>query len=192
MRVLVLGGHGYLGGRIAQYLNYLGFHVTIGSRTPDIKPPLLLGINTIKIAWHDIDESVFNFDSIVHAAGPNSSDCISYPESALDFAKSTDRLLNIAVKKSIKRFIYFSTAHVYKNPLVGHVLEETPLTSDHPYAKMHQKSENFVQQYSKDSLIEGVVMRLANVIGPPSNKETNCSSNSLSTSSICCKPETVA
>ena len=174
MRVLVLGGHGYLGGRIAQYLNLLGFHVTLGSRAPSAKFPLLSGINTIKIDWHDIDDSIFDFDSIIHAAGLNRDECIVDPESALDFAKLTEALLNILVKKSIKRFIYISTAHVYKTPLEGHIKEETPLISDHPYAKMHQKSESFVQKFSKEGLIEGVVMRLSNVIGPTLIKETKC------------------
>jgi len=174
MRVLVLGGHGYLGGRIAQYLNLLGFHVTLGSRNPDLKNSFLSGINAIKIDWHDIDDSIFDFDAIIHAAGLNRDECIADPESALDFAKSTEYLLNILVKKNIKRFIYISTAHVYKAPLEGLITEETPLISDHPYAKMHQKSESFVRKFSKKGLIEGVVMRLSNVIGPPLIKETNC------------------
>lgn len=174
MRALVLGGHGYLGGRIAQYLNLLGFHVTLGSRNPDLKNSFLSGINAIKIDWHDIDDSIFDFDAIIHAAGLNRDECIADPESALDFAKSIEHLLNILVKKSIKRFIYVSTAHVYKAPLEGHITEETPLISEHPYAKMHQKSESFVRKFSKEGFIEGVVMRLSNVIGPPLIKETNC------------------
>jgi UDP-glucose 4-epimerase len=174
MRILVLGGHGYLGGRIAQYLNLFGFHVTLGSRNPYVKDSFLSSINSIKIDWHDIDDAIFDFDAIIHAAGLNRDECIADPESALDFAKSTEYLLNILVKKSIKRFIYVSTAHVYKAPLEGHITEETPLTSEHPYAKMHQKSESFVRKFSKEGLIEGVVMRLSNVIGPPLIKETNC------------------
>jgi len=174
MRVLVLGGHGYLGGRVAQYLNSLGFHVTLGSRNPDVKDCLLSGINTIKIDWNDIDRYTFECDSIIHAAGLNRDDCIEDPESALKFAESTKKLIDVAIKIKIKRFVYLSTAHVYKNPLVGHVKEEMPLTSNHPYAKMHQSSESFVRKASKEGLIEGVIMRLSNVIGPPNQKDVNC------------------
>ncbi|MFM1756525.1 MAG: hypothetical protein RL621_1486 [Bacteroidota bacterium] len=174
MRVLILGGSGYLGGNIAQYLNFHGFQVTIGSRNSTPKFPLLPEIKTVKIDQHHIDESTFNFDSIIHAAGLNRDDCLANPQEALDFAGLTESLLNISIKKNIKRFIYLSTAHTYMNPLCGHITEETPLISDHPYAKMHQKSESFLHKFSKEGLIEGVVVRLSNVVGPPLNKEVNC------------------
>jgi UDP-glucose 4-epimerase len=80
--------------------------------------------------------------------------------------------LNNAVNNSIERFIYFSTAHVYRAPLTGHFTEETPTNATHPYATTHLDAESAVGAAHDRGDIVGIRVRLSNGFGRPVAYET--------------------
>jgi UDP-glucose 4-epimerase len=79
-----------------------------------------------------------------------------------------------ATRASVKKFIYLSSAHVYANPLVGTITEETCPRNLHPYATSHLAGEQSVlSAHSRDEL-QGIVLRLSNAFGAPMHNDTNC------------------
>jgi UDP-glucose 4-epimerase len=179
MKVLITGGSGYLGGRLAQFLvSQSGFDVILGSRQLGAPPPWLPKATVVKTHWKAADELAqicFGVDSIVHAAGMSASDCIADPVGALEFNGSTTaRLLDAAITQGVKRFVYVSTAHVYASVLNGHITESTCPVSLHPYATSHRAGEDVVRGAHERGEIEGIVMRLSNAYGAPAHPDANC------------------
>jgi len=174
MRVLILGGFGYLGSRIAQYLSKIDFEIILASRTQHNKPTWSANTDTFLMNWDNINLASIKFDAIIHAASLNMNECIDNPLDAINFSKKTKELIGSIQKTTAKKFIYFSTAHVYSSPLAGNIKEDAPLKSKHPYAIMHKNSESYIREFSQKGQINGVILRLSNSIGPPMEKNSNC------------------
>lgn len=178
MKVLITGGFGYLGGRIASYLfaknNY---EITLGSRRQKISPLWLPSAKVMETNW----ESTLSFEhicaglaAIIHLAGPNARECVEDPSLVQASVQQTKKLIDAAIQQKVKRFIYISTAHVYASPLSGAISEVTPTINQHPYAKRHLANEEVVREAHQRGNIEGVVIRLSNSFGAPMEKDTDC------------------
>lgn len=179
MNVLITGGFGYLGGRVAQYLMHQpNVIVILGSRNQQNPPEWLPKAKVVKINWKSkssLESICSNIDVIVHLAGMNSKDCSDNSLAALEFnTVATARLLDAAICKKVKRIIYISTAHVYASPLVGNISEETCPRGLHPYATSHRAAEDVIMASHQKSEIDGVVLRLSNAFGSPVTKDVNC------------------
>lgn len=179
MRVLITGGFGYLGGRIAQFLaSRRDYNIVLGSRHKILSPDWLLSAQSTQIHWEslaNLEEICDGVDAVVHAAGMNAQDCASNPVLALEFnAVATARLLEAAIKQKVKRFIYLSTAHVYGSALKGVVTEETNPLPVHPYATSHCAGEDVVRVAYQRGDIEGIVIRISNAYGAPACVGANC------------------
>lgn len=179
MRILITGGFGYLGSRLAQYFaSQGGYDIVLGSRTSQKAPEWLPQAGVINIPWDSpsgLDDVCAGVDAIIQAAGLNAQDCYADPVAALAFnGAATGRLLQAAVRQKVKRFIYISTAHVYGSPLEGWITEGSCPTSLHPYATSHRAGEDLVRHAQQRDQIEGIVVRLSNAFGAPSHKNANC------------------
>ncbi len=179
MRVLVTGGFGYLGGRLAQYLvSQTGDEILLGSRQQTEPPQWLPQAKVVQTRWDSLaglEHICSAVDSVVHLAGMNAQDCATDPVAALELnAVATARLLQAAVRQGVKRLIYLSTAHVYGSPLTGVIIEETCPVSLHSYAASHRAGEDVVRAANQRGEIEGIVIRLSNAYGAPAHKDANC------------------
>ena len=179
MRLLITGGFGYLGGRLAQFLApEAAYEFVLGSRQYLKAPPWLPHGKVAQIEWDSspaLEQVCAGIDAVVHLAGMNAQDCVADPVASLDFnGVATARLLQAAIRRSVKRFIYLSTAHVYGSPLTGMITEETCPISLHPYATSHRAGEDVVRAAHQRAEIEGVVIRLSNAYGAPAHKDVNC------------------
>jgi UDP-glucose 4-epimerase len=178
MRVLISGGFGFVGGRLAQHLHQAGHQVVLGSRTASSPPEWLREAEVVKMDWNDRDALAAvcaGGDVIIHAAGMNAQDSVVNPAEALAFnGVATARLLDAGSKARVKRFIYLSTAHVYGSPLEGTITEETCPRNLHPYATSHLAGESAVLYATQRKQIEGIVLRLSNAFGAPAHAEANC------------------
>jgi len=177
-RILISGGLGFIGGRLAEYFLKVGHQVVLGSRNVTNPPDWLPQAEVEQIKWNydfDLENSCEGVDVIIHAAGMNAQDCATDPVAALDFnGVVTARLVESASRAGVKKFIYLSTAHVYASPLVGVVTEESYPRNLHPYATSHIAGENTVLSASKREIIQGIVIRLSNAFGAPMHKKVNC------------------
>jgi len=179
MNILITGGFGYIGGRLAQAILANTEHqVILGSRKSQKIPSQLLGASSVITQW-DSFESLENImrgiDVVVHASGVNAQDCENDPNVAFEInGVATSNLLKAGIKQKVKRFIYLSTIHVYGSPLGGRITENSPTVGTHPYATSHLAGENSVLMESKKGNIEGIVVRLSNAFGAPVHNNVNC------------------
>lgn len=180
MRILITGGSGYIGGRLAQFLSSDNqFEVIIGTRDAAAISHLPGNITIAEIKWNSLAELkkiTTGTGAIIHLAGMNAIDSGADPAAAMDLKKdTTGSLLTAAISQGVKHFVYFSTAHVYANPLAGYINEKTlPAPSIHPYAKAHLAAEELVLAADAQGLMRGTVIRLSNAFGQPTQKEARC------------------
>lgn len=178
MRILITGGWGFIGGRLAQYLHKVGHNVILASRELRHNPEWLPDAEIVCIDWEkqsSLEQACEKVDVIVHTAGMNSRDCFANPVAAFAVnGIATEKFINVAISKSVKRFIYISTAHVYSNNLAGNYTDLTPTNNPHPYATSHIAGENALLKANQKGLLEGVVLRLSNAFGSPAHKDVNC------------------
>jgi UDP-glucose 4-epimerase len=107
----------------------------------------------------------------------NAAACELDPCFALEFnGNATGRLIRAAEKSEVKSFVYLSTAHVYANPLVGYIDENTAPSNSHPYATSHLAGELKVLERGSQSKskMKRHVVRLSNVYGSPNTLLTDC------------------
>ena len=178
MRILITGGLGYIGGRLAHHLQSGGHEIILGTRTPDKVPIWLPGAEVVKTVWTDdaaLESICRTVDAIVHASGMNALDCAADPVSALEInGLGTARLVRAAAMVGIKRFIYLSTAHVYGAPLAGDIHEGSCPRNMHPYATSHLAGEAAVLNAGHQRRMSTLVLRLSNAFGAPVDEAANC------------------
>lgn len=173
-RVLITGGFGYVGGRVAQALAAAGCEVRLATRqvsaaTPNWLPAAELAL----LNWSaraTLASACAGMDAVVHLAAMNEIDSARDPVGALlANGVATLELLDAAIQGGVKRFVYMSTAHVYGAPLQGRIDERTLPRAQHPYAITHKVAEDFVLAAHDQGRIEGVVLRLSNGFGAPAH-----------------------
>ncbi len=179
MRILITGGLGYLGGRLAQHLGALmGIEVFIGSRRRTESPDWFISARMVQTQWDSLAQLTSiceGIDAVVHLAAMNAGEAANDPAGALQMnGVATTRLLEAAIKKDVSRFVYLSTAHVYGVPLEGTISETTKTFPLHPYATNHRAGEDAVLAARHLERIPGVVLRLSNGFGAPVHPEVDC------------------
>ncbi len=173
MTVLVTGGAGYIGSHTVLALAEAGEDVVViddlstgfSAYLPE-GVPLFIGDagdeNLLEgvIAQH-------NIESIIHFAGsvvvPDSMrDPLGYYRNNFMTARN---LLNVAVKRGIKRFIFSSTAAVYGNPDQVPVPEHAPTRPLSPYGSSKLMTEIMLHDVASAYGMQYVTLRYFNVAG---------------------------
>lgn len=178
MKVLVTGGFGFVGARLAIALHAVGHEVVLGSRRQRIAPAWLPQVTVRVLDWSSqpaLLRACADVDAIVHAAGMNAAQCAADPSAALQVnGVGTTRLVEAAVTGGVTRFFYFSTAHVYSSPLQGEIDEQTCPRNVHPYASSHFAGESSLLYALSHTRMAGSVLRLSNGFGIPMTPDTDC------------------
>ena len=176
--ILITGGTGFLGGRIASFLKDQGYKVRIGTRKYNkIFHKYLKDFEIVEMNFFD-ENSLLNacdaISAIFHLADVNAQEATKNPQIAIKTnGIGTLNLLNSANKKGIKKIIYFSTIHVYGESLLGDVLETTLPFPRHPYGITSRLAEDIVLENNMKEMVS-VVLRLSNVVGAPISYENKC------------------
>jgi UDP-glucose 4-epimerase len=177
-RVLITGGLGYVGGRVARHLARAGrCELHLASRRPVDAPAWLERGRIVALDVTDelsLAAACEGVNQIVHFAAINEIDSAADPEQALVVnGLGTLKVLRAAIRAGVERFVYFSTAHVYGSPLAGRLDESTLARPQHPYAITHRVAEDFVLAARDKGEIAGVVLRLSNGFGAPERADVN-------------------
>ena len=181
-KILITGGLGYVGGRVANYLKEKEPHTNIFLTTRNINRKLPMWTEKFTILEMDIldESSIVNclkdkdIDIIIHLAALNETDSMKDPKLALEVnTKGTYKLLDLACNAGIKNLIYFSTFHVYGDALEPVITEKTPTRPFHPYAITHRAAEDFVNYFKHYYGMKTLIFRLSNGYGYPMHKEVN-------------------
>ncbi len=178
MKILITGGYGYLGQRLAKYFHDSGSEVFLGSRKYRKKPPWLKNGKCFISDWKNIEDAISKLrciDLVIHSAGMNAVDSNTNPKEA-EYVNGfiTNELIKACIKNKVKKFIYLSTAHVYANPLVGEISENSNPKNTHPYALSNIVGEEFTIAANDSKKIKAKVLRLSNCFGYPLSANTNC------------------
>ncbi len=179
MRILIIGGMGFVGGRLAQWLSQNGRHeVCVASRNPDRSLTWLPRAEARYINWNSTSELQVlcdGVDVVAHLAGVNAPDSAADPVMSYEFnVVNTARLVQAAVQAGVRRMLYLSTAHVYGSPLQGEIDEHLCPVPLHPYAISHRAAEDIVRMAHMTGELEGVAVRASNVFGAPAQVASNC------------------
>lgn len=178
MKILVTGGFGYLGGRLAQALCARGHSVVLGSRRAERAPTWLPQAEVARLEWDAVDrlrEVCSRVDAVAHLAGVNAQDSATDPAAAAAFnGGATARLVQAATTERSARFLYVSTGHVYASSLRGTISESTIPIATHPYATSHLAGEDVVRRTHAARKIDGIVVRLSNAFGAPAGIDADC------------------
>jgi UDP-glucose 4-epimerase len=174
-KILITGGFGYIGGRLAEYLGGTGkYELILGSRRVRASTKATRKTVFVKMDWtskESLMETCQDVDLIIHTAALNEVNCALDPYAAIEVnVVNTAKLLDAAKNLKIKHFIYLSTAHIYKSPLQGYIDEQTLPWPIHPYATSHRAAEDLVlalNAHTKET--KGMVLRLSNGFGAPIN-----------------------
>lgn len=178
--ILITGGLGYVGGRASQKLSESSIcNVLLGTRRMDCETPRWLDkaviIRMDLLSEDSLSEACKNVRYIIHLAALNKTECADDPEVAVRVnTLGTLKLLKAAERAGVERFIYMSTAHIYKSPLIGTITEDTLPRPLHPYAITHKAAEDFVFASHDRKRLVGIVVRLSNGFGVPAHKDVNC------------------
>jgi UDP-glucose 4-epimerase len=173
--ILVTGAAGFIGSKVADKFNKLGFDtITIDNLSTgfiDNIPNKTIFINGNCGAKDIVNQlQKYPIEGIVHIAGQSSGE-VSFEDPEYDLVAntlSTLHLLNFALEKGVKKFVFASTMSVYGDIEILPVTEDTLTFPKSFYACGKLASENYLRIYSKLG-IETTSLRLFNVYGPGQN-----------------------
>jgi len=162
VKILVSGANGFIGTNLASYLEGRGHAIT----RVDLKVGDCVG---------DIADANFvlktltrkEFDSVVHlAAMADVRACIDDPYSCYRINTfGTLNMLELAIRKQVRRFIYSSSANVYGVPAKVPVEETAQFNPRTPYDHSKVLSEIMIQSYGRHKALPFVILRSWKLFG---------------------------
>ncbi len=176
--ILVTGGFGYLGGRIATHLRDCGYPVAVLGLLP--RPEIMKWADGFEVRIADVTKPetlpdvVRPGSAIIHCASVNQQICERDPiKSMLVNGLGTFNMLEQARVSKSARFIYFSTFHVYGRVNTEEIDEGTLPGPVLHYGISHLLGEMFVSQSHMRGL-QAVSLRPTNGYGAPAHLWANC------------------
>lgn len=179
--ILLTGGTGLLGGRIAENLkekkidNFLITTSKANFRTSNNFLQERTKFLDLSLPFEDQDVSFLKeITHIVHLASLNSSECNKNEDLARKVKiLGMKSLIQECSKLNLKKFINISTAHVYGTNLKGVINESHCASPENIYAKINLEAENFLENNISSDL-EIFNLRLTNGVGSPVKKDSKC------------------
>lgn len=176
--VLLTGGFGNLGGRVASALHLSGnWNIRLASRTHTAPPIWAPDAATVKLDLlnrDDVELACSGVSAIIHLAALNDRQAAADPHLAEAISGAGTKLLtDAAARQGVDRFVFMSTTHVYGAQLQGIVTEKTPTVNTHPYATSHLSGEREVAKRHQGGDFAGIVLRCANGFGVPMDPAVN-------------------
>lgn len=186
MNVLITGGAGFIGHRIANLLEKINLNVTVVdcaynySRIPETEFRTLLDYrlstfkNTKFLSAHiqnkDHLESIFKVcepDIVIHCASPSRQKAfitdIAYSSRTL--TEGLLNTLNSSIITNVKKFVYISSSMVYGD-FADYVLETDVCTPINEYGILKYAGEQLVRSYTQRHNLSHVIVRPSAVYGP--------------------------
>jgi len=172
MRLLVVGGAGYIGSHMVVRLLDEGADVTTFDNLSGGYRDAMLGGEFIEGDIADIPllDDVFSqnkFDAVMHFAS-----FIEVGESIHSPAKyyqnnvtNTQNLLDAMVRHDVKHFIFSSTAAIFGEPQYVPIDEQHPMNPVNPYGRTKLIVEQMLEDYERAYGLKSVCLRYFNAAG---------------------------
>jgi UDP-glucose 4-epimerase len=172
MKILVLGGNGFIGSHVTDELVANGHEVTVFHRSTERyhchsdKLRFYLGDYSDSVK---LGEAVDGMDAVIHAISttvPSTSNLNPISDVQQNLI-STIQLLDLMIKADVKRLIYLSSGGtVYGNPNQSPVLESHPLNPICSYGIVKVAIENYIGMYQELYGLQPIILRPSNPYGP--------------------------
>lgn len=178
MRFLLLGGIGYLGGRLARHLKANGHQVHVATRRrPEEAPAWICADRIVQLDWltgAGLAPLLEDADVAIHLAAADQEAAVKDPPRAFQTSAATTWRLMQAVAGIARppAVIYVSTFHVYGR-MSGDITETTPAAPVHPYALAKRFGEEVVELFRRAPRAPALCVRLANAFGCPAGMEVS-------------------
>ncbi len=172
MKVLVVGGAGYIGSHMVKLLGQKGCQMTVfdnlsfGHADAVLFGDLIVG----DLADTEALEQLFatrSFDVVMHFASS-----ILVGESVVHPAKyyrnnvaNTQNLLDVMVKHDVKHFIFSSTAAIFGEPQYIPIDEQHPKQPINPYGRSKWMVEQMLEDYDRAYGLKSTCLRYFNACG---------------------------
>ncbi len=181
MKVVITGGNGYIGSRLSRYLSEHGQLVTAVC-FPEIPKDDKWSNNIHRTIIGDITDTetideiaAINADAIIHLVSLDHYESEKHPNQVSKVnVQPTWNLLNACTVKGLKKFIYFSTIHVYGRNLAGIINEDQQTIPFNAYGLTHYLSEEICNYYNRKTDTNCINIRLSNSYGEPVLQGANC------------------
>lgn len=176
MAILVTGGAGYIGSHAARALRRAGYEVVIYDSLATGFRCLAQGFELVEGDIADdakLGPVLSRVDAVIHFAAH------AYVGESVDSPRKYFRnnvvaaisLLNSALDKGIRRFVYSSTCAVYGIPQKLPITEESPRDPINPYGASKLFFENALQAYSRAYGLRSISLRYFNAAGADESGE---------------------
>jgi UDP-glucose 4-epimerase len=166
MTVAISGSTGLIGGAVYQRLRARTEVVRLGRRAQcDLQVDFA---RPDTVAALDLR----GCDAVVHCAGIVDEDFKTNPAAAyLQSTLGVSALARRAAACGVRRFVYFSSSHVYGS-LTGRINEETPVNPLNDYAIAHYAAEQSLRRVALDRGLQVLSLRPNAVFGIPVEIDT--------------------
>lgn len=171
MRILVVGGAGYIGSHVVKELLNTGYEVRVfDNLSTGQEINLFEQAEFIRGDILDVpalEKAMQGIDGVVHLAAKKAvGESMEKPDLyALNNLNGTINVLNAMVKEGVKYFVFSSTAAVYGMPEVEVLDEQTPLNPINFYGFSKKMIEDVLSWYDKLKGIKFVALRYFNAVG---------------------------
>ena len=172
MKILVVGGAGYIGSHMVKQLTLSNHEVvTLDNLSCGYKDAVKYGELVVgDLGNAEVLDQLFNqhkFDAVMHFAA-----FIEVGESVIDPAKyyrnnvsNTQVLLDAMVKHGINHFIFSSTAAIFGEPQYTPIDEAHPQRPINPYGRTKLMVEQILEDYDSAYGLKSTCMRYFNAAG---------------------------
>ena len=175
LKLLVVGGAGYIGSHMVQHLLSAGHSVVIADNFSTGFRDALVVPGVTAVAELDIADnaalsdlfSSYSFDAVLHFAsfiqvGESVGEPSKYYANNLS---ATLTLLQAMVKAGVQRFIFSSTAAVYGDPAYVPIDEAHPKAPINPYGRSKWMVEQVLEDFDRAYGLKSVCLRYFNAAG---------------------------
>lgn len=173
MKILIVGGFGYLGGRIAAHLASDRHHLIITGRK--LTPTRAAWLESLKAQYLHLDVlhsmpvlEKSDVDIIVYLAALPRRICEANPRLALHVNSwGVHRVLEWALDYGCRGVVYLSTFQAYGTDRASEIFDDSPCAPINHYALTHLFAEEYVLHWGRVYKRGAVVLRVANGAGAP-------------------------
>jgi nucleoside-diphosphate-sugar epimerase len=171
MKVMVLGGTGFIGSHLVERLANNGFDVVVPARKESKRKSLPTG--SVQVVEADLlrpgslDGLMEGVDTVFHLAAIRGSGWSLGDEEVFRVNVGITRnLMEAAVSQSVKRCIYMSSVSVYGHPSNVLVSEEYPCSPVTRYGQTKYESEKLVEEFHRKDKLLSTIIRPVITYGP--------------------------
>ncbi len=174
MKILLTGGHGFIGSNLIKKFNKEFDFVVIsskkGTNTGDVKTEYISVTNKKIVKTIEI----LNPDIIIHLAALSGlKKCENDPKKAFEVnVTGTENVVEGCLNTNAK-LIFISSREVYGSTINEKSNEDDMLNPDNIYGQTKVNAEKIIQNAAKNFELNYIILRLTNVYGPGSNSGVN-------------------